>query len=223
VYNRDNRLKVARDEEAFEAKQAVLREASQRADAEARRQLLLSRARERNSVSVSIAFPHTLAHEPSHTPVCVHGNDNKPALLHLSRWGPRCMCPPRRTAAVHVLPSRASRTARVAMATRGRLWPSQGPRRRNPWSTSTSGGRTSRVQGTSKSRHGDTCAPTLSSQTPRQQMQAPGVPCFLIVTRGGATRKGIECDGASWSALLGVPLSRHPRIGLRISFGAVCE
>jgi hypothetical protein len=52
VYGRDNRLKVARDEAAHEAEQAVQREKHRAAEAQARRQLLLERAKQRRAEAI---------------------------------------------------------------------------------------------------------------------------------------------------------------------------
>ncbi|KAL4421345.1 hypothetical protein ABPG75_010636 [Micractinium tetrahymenae] len=54
VYNRDNRLKVARDEAKYEAEQAEVRARAEAADRERRRQLLLERARQRYGVRPSV-------------------------------------------------------------------------------------------------------------------------------------------------------------------------
>lgn len=52
MYGRDNRLKVARDEAAHEAEQAVQREKHRAAEAQARRQLLLERAKQRRAEAI---------------------------------------------------------------------------------------------------------------------------------------------------------------------------
>lgn len=53
VYNRDNRLKVARDEAAHAAEQAEQQEKHRAAEAQARRQLLLERAKQRRAAAVN--------------------------------------------------------------------------------------------------------------------------------------------------------------------------
>lgn len=50
VYGRENRLKVARDEEQFEAEQKEIRDKHEQAEREFRHKLLLERARQRYGV-----------------------------------------------------------------------------------------------------------------------------------------------------------------------------
>lgn len=79
VYNRDNRLKVARDEAKYEAEQAEVRARAEAADRERRRQLLLERARQRFGVRRTLLFgPSICCGVPCRPCVAAPGSHHRP-------------------------------------------------------------------------------------------------------------------------------------------------